>query len=90
MFLSMIIARASDVAMLDRHGVLGPFGCGLAIEVVLKNGFDGAEGPRADLQCPGAGGLHARRAEGFDQSDNPQAGPEPLFRVRAFFQDQRA
>ena len=30
------------------------------------------------------------RAEGFDQPDDPKAGPEPLFRVRAFCQDQLA
>jgi hypothetical protein len=36
--------------MLDRQAVLDTLGCGLTIEVVVQNGFDGAEGVGADLQ----------------------------------------
>ena len=60
--------------MLDRQAVLGPLGCGLTIEVVVQNGFDGAVGARTDLQRSGGRGLHPGRAEGFDQPDDAKAG----------------
>ena len=51
---------------------------------------DGTISAGADLQGPGAGGFHPLLAEGFHQPDDAKAGPEPLFGMRAFLQDERA
>src|SRR5262250_1636116 len=76
--------------MQDRRVVRGAPLRGLAIEVVVEDGFDGAVGPGADLQRPQGGGLEARPAEGLGQLDDAEAGPEALPWMRPLLQDQVA
>ena len=87
---SMVIVAAPDVAVEDRHAVGTAMRGGVAIEVVVEDGFDGAVGPGADVERPCRGRLHPLRAEGFDQPDDAEAGPEALLRMGPFFQDQVA
>jgi hypothetical protein len=86
---SMVIAPAPDIAMEDRHAVRAAVR-GVAIKIVVEDRSDGAIGPCADVERPGRGCFHPLRAEGFDQPNNAEAGPEALFRMRPFFQDQIA
>jgi hypothetical protein len=76
--------------MEDRHAVRAAVRGGVAIEIVVEDRSDGAIGPCTDVERPGGGRLDPRRAEGFDQPNDAEAGPEALFRMRPFFQDQIA
>src|SRR5260370_29823717 len=87
---SMVIARAADVGMEDRHAVRGALLGGVAIEIVVEDGLDRSVGPGADIEGPRRGGLDALRAERLDQADDTETRPEALFGVRALVQDQLA
>ncbi len=76
--------------MEDRHGVLAALRGGVAIELVVEDGFDGAIGAGADIERPRRGRFHPVRSEGFDQPDDAEAGAEALLGMRSFFQDQIA
>jgi len=76
--------------MKDRRAVGATVRGGMAIEIVVEDGFDGAVGPGADVERPRRGRFHPLRAEDFDQPDDAEAGPEALLRMGSFFQDQVA
>src|SRR5829696_8887111 len=86
----MVIARAADVGMEDRHAVGGALLGGVAIEIVVEDGLDRSVGPGADIESPRRGRLDALGAEGFDQTDDAETRPEALFGVRALLKDQLA
>src|SRR5260370_10418422 len=87
---SVVIARAADVGMEDRHAVRGALLGGVAIEIVVEDRLDRSVGPGADIESPRRGGLDALHAERFDQSDDAETGAEALFGMGALVEDQLA
>src|SRR5260370_32821977 len=86
----MVIARAADVGMEDRHAVRGALFGGVAIEIVVEDRLERSVGPGADIEGPRRGRLDALGAEGFDQTDDAETRSEALFGVRALLEDQFA
>ena len=84
----MIIAAATDVAVLDgrriRHG-LWAIG---TIEVVAQDRDDGAVGARADVDAALAGGLDTLGAIAAHQAEDAETGAEALLGVRFGVEDQ--
>ena len=76
--------------MEDRHAVRGAPLRGVAIEIVVEDGFDRAVGPRADLEGARGGRLDALGAERLDQPDDAETGAEALLGMRPVLQDQLA
>ena len=85
---SVVVARAADIGMQDRRAIRCASMCGLAIEIVVENGFDRAVGPGADLERPRGSGLNTIDAEGFGQSDDAETRSESLLGMRPMLQDQ--
>ena len=73
----MVIARAADVGMEDRHAVRGALMGGLAIEIVVEDGFDRAVGPGADLERPRRGGLDPLAPKGLTSRTMPRQARKP-------------
>ena len=69
--------------MEDRQAVRGALGRGLAIELVVEDGFDRAVGAGADLDGAHGGRFDARAAEGAGQPDDAKAGAEALLGMAA-------
>src|SRR5271155_263670 len=87
---SIVVARAADIGMQDRRTVrLAPMR-GLAIEVVIENGFDRAISPGTELKRSHGSGLDTVGAEGLGQSDDAETRSEPLLGMSPVFQDQVA
>lgn len=84
----MIIAAATDVAVLNgrrvRHG-LWAIG---AIEVVAQDRDDGAVGACTDIDTALAGGLDAFSAIAAHQAEDTETGAEALLGVRFGLEDQ--
>jgi hypothetical protein len=68
--------------MADRSRVRGAPGRRPLIELGVEDGFDGAIGPGADLDCVFGGGLDARGAVGADETDDAEAGAIALLGMR--------
>ena len=47
---SMVIARAADIGMEDRHAVRAALSGGVAVQIVVEDRSDGAVGPGADIK----------------------------------------
>ncbi len=86
----VVVARPTDVGVLDRRRVRGPRCGGAPIEIVVEDGFDRAVGPGADLEGPLGRRLEALGAVVPRQPDDPQACPEALLGMGAGFQDPLA
>ena len=87
---SMVVARAADIGVEDRHAVRAARLGGVAIEIVVEDGFDRAVGPRADIERPRRGRLDPLGAERLDQPDDAETGSKALFGMGALVQDQLA
>lgn len=74
--------------MKDRRLLGGALERGLAIKIVVEDGFDRTVGPGADLDRRCRRGFQALGTEGPRQADNAEAGSEALFGMRPIFQDQ--
>jgi hypothetical protein len=72
--------------MEDRHAIRSAVRGGVAIKVGVEDGSHRAVGSGADIERSHRGCFHPQRAEGFDQPNDSEAGPEALFRMRPFFQ----
>ena len=59
--LLMVVARAADVGMEDRHAVRAALVCGVPIEIVVEDGADRAVGERADLDGARVAAASSRR-----------------------------
>src|SRR5579872_5519275 len=88
--LLMVVARAADVVMEDRHAVRGTLERGLPIELVVEDGADRSVAECADLDGACGGGFETFTAEGAHQTQDAPAGPEALFGMRPAFQDEFA
>lgn len=88
--LLIVIARSADVGMKDRSPVRGAPLRGVAIQIVVEDGFDRSVGIRADIDGAGSGGLDALVAEHLGEPNDAEAGAEALFRMRLALQDQLA
>ena len=87
---SMVIARAADVGVEDRHAVRAARSVGVTVQIVVEDRSDGAVGPCPDVERARGSGLNPRHAERLDQPHDPQTRPKALFGMRAMLQNQLA
>ena len=78
----MVIAAASDVAVLDRRHIRHGLGAIGTIQVVAQDRGDGAVGARTDIDPALTRSLDTIDAVAAYQAENAKTGPEALFRVR--------
>jgi len=73
----VVVTGTTDVGVDDRGSLRGWLGGGLAIKIVVEDGFDGTIGAGANLEGSQASILDPLPAIGFDQPDDTQAGAKP-------------
>ena len=76
--------------MIDRP-VDRPIGCRAggddAVKALVEDRFDRAIGASADIECPAASRLDAGLAKAFRQTNDAEAGTEPLLGMRPIGED---
>src|SRR5215470_5587592 len=83
----MVVARAADVVVDDRHAVRGTLVRGLPVELVIEDGADRSVAEPADVDGARRGGFEPFTAERAHEPHDTQAGAEALFGMRPAFQD---
>src|SRR5690348_9367194 len=86
-FSSMVVAAATDVAVLDRRLVRHRLRAIRPVEVVAQDRDDRTVATRANITATQAGRLDALGAPGAHQSQDAQAGAEALLGMRLGVQD---
>jgi len=86
----MVVARAADIGVKDRHAVGGRAERSLAVELVVEDRAHRTVGQGADLDCPSRRGLQSIGAERPRQADDAEAGAEALLGMRPALEDQLA
>ncbi len=83
----MVVAAAADVLVPDGQLVGHGLGAAGPVEAAAQDGLHRAVAAGADIQAALAGRLQPFRPVAAHEPQDPQAGPEPLLRVRPGGQD---